>query len=144
LDPKLAPAKNNLAYILAESGRNLDRALDLAQEAKSMLPDNGHAADTLGWVLYKKGIPSASVGYLLEAEGLFEADDPELGIVRYHLAQAYVASDRKEEAREALRRALRDLERIQGSFRETTGRDPEEPPWLADIRAMLERLEQET
>ncbi len=144
VDPRLAPAKNNLAYILAESGRNLDRALDLAQEAKSMLPESGHTADTLGWVLYKKGIPSAAVGYLLEAEGLFEADDPNLGIVRHHLAQAYEAAEQKEEAREALRRALRDLERIQASFRETTGKEPEEPPWLAEIRAMLERLEQET
>jgi len=140
-DPKLAAAKNNLAYILAEEGQNLDRALDLAQEAKSLLPESGHTADTLGWVLYKKGIPTAAVGYLKEAEGLFQPDDPSLAIVRHHLAQAYESAGQEEEAREALRRALRDLERVRESYRASTGREPDEPPWLADLRAMLERLE---
>jgi len=140
-DPKLAAAKNNLAYILAEGGENLDRALDLAQEAKSLLPESGHAADTLGWVLYKKGIPTAAVGYLKEAEGLFQPDEPSLAIVRHHLAQAYEAAGQEAEAREALRRAFRDLERMRESYRVSTGREPDEPAWLADMRAMLERLE---
>jgi tetratricopeptide (TPR) repeat protein len=143
MDPNLAPAKNNLAYLLAESGDSLDRALDLAQEAKSLLPESGHAADTLGWVLFKKGIPSAAVSHLKEAEGLFRPDDPNLAIVRHHLAQAYEALGQKDEAREALRRALRDLEQIRSSYRTTTGKEPPEPPWQADLRAMLDRLEQQ-
>ena len=143
MDPELAPAKNNLAYLLAESGEDLDRALDLAQEAKSKLPENGHTADTLGWVLYKKGIPSAAVGYLKEAESLFRPEDPSLAIVRHHLAQAYEAAGQPGEAREALKRALRDLERIQANYKETTGREPQEPSWLADLRTMLQRLERE-
>src|SRR5262249_30184830 len=36
LDPSLAEAKNNLAYIYADQGKNLDRALDLAQDAKTL------------------------------------------------------------------------------------------------------------
>lgn len=140
-DPELAPAKNNLAYLLAESGQNLDRALDLAQEAKAKLPDNGHAADTLGWVLYKKGIPTAAVGYLREAEGQFKTEDPNLAVVRYHLAQAYEAAGRKEEARAALERAFADLERLRANYVSSTGKEPEDPSWLADMRSMYERLE---
>jgi tetratricopeptide (TPR) repeat protein len=141
VDPDLAAAKNNLAYILAESGSNLDRALDLAQEAKASMPDNGHAADTLGWVLYKKGIPTAAIGYLREAEGQFKPDDPNLAVVRHHLAQAYEAAGQKEEARSTLERALADLERMRANYRSTTGKDPEDPSWLADMRSMYDRLQ---
>ena len=73
LDPNLAIAKNNLAYLMADEGKNLDRALDLAQEAKSQLPESGNVADTLGWVLLKKGIPEAAIGYLQESESGFQA-----------------------------------------------------------------------
>jgi len=137
LDPDLAPAKNNLAYLLAERGENLDRALDLAQEAKALLPDNPNAADTLGWVLYKKGIPSAAIGYLKEADEGFDVRNPSFGIVRHHLALAYEAEGRVEEARATLRSALEDLA-LQLAGLES----PREPAWAADVRAMLQRLEE--
>ena len=37
-----------------------------------------------------------------------------------------------------------DKSEIQKAYRESSGREPQEPPWLAEIRIMLERLEQET
>lgn len=135
LDPELAPAKNNLAYLLAERGENLDRALDLAQEAKAMLPDNPNTADTLGWVLYKKGIPSAAIGYLQEADEGFDTRDPSFGIVRHHLALAYRANDEPEKARAVLEQTLDDLARA----REGRPGAPE-PPWAADVRSLLEEL----
>jgi tetratricopeptide (TPR) repeat protein len=139
-DPSLSAAKNNLAYILAESGDDLDRALDLAQEAKASLPENGHAADTLGWVLYKKGIPSAAIGYLKEAEGLFRPDDINLAVVRHHLALAYEAAGERERAKAALDRAFADLEQIRKSYRANTGREPTDPAWLADMQALQQKL----
>ncbi|HKJ24208.1 MAG TPA: tetratricopeptide repeat protein [Myxococcota bacterium] len=137
IDPELAPAKNNLAYLLAERGQNLDRALDLAQEAKAILPDNPNTADTLGWVLYKKGIPSAAIGYLQEADEGFDTHDPSFGVVRHHLALAYEANGESEKARETLERALADLASV---LAERPG--AQEPSWAADLRAMLERLQQ--
>ncbi len=135
LDPELAPAKNNLAYLLAESGKNLDRALDLAQEAKAMLPDNPNTADTLGWVLYKKGINSAAIEYLREADEGFDVRNPNFGIVRHHLALAYEANGEPAKARSTLERALEDLAaQLPDGARE--------PGWAADVRAMLERLPQ--
>jgi len=141
LDGNLAVAKNNLAYLLAEEGRDLDRALELAQQAKAQLPDNPNAADTLGWVLYKKGIAAAAVDYLKEAESGFPPDHPDLGWVRYHLAQAYEANQQPEQARQALQRALAGYESLEKRARER-GFEGEitPPPWVADVQAMLARL----
>ena len=136
LDPDLAVAKNNLAYLLAEQGTRLDRALDLAQSAKEALPGNGNVADTYGWVLLKKGVPDAAVGYLREAVGAFDPDDPNLPIVRYHLALAFEADGRPGEALQALEQASAEadarMERL------PPGGKP--PAWVEDIRKALARL----
>jgi len=136
LDPNLAAAKNNLAYLLAEKGRDLDRALDLAQEAKAGLPDNASAADTLGWVLYKKGVPSAAVGYLREAEGGSPAEDPSINVIRLHLAMAYEANGEPQKARETLERAVASLD----AARSKAPAGAPEPPQAAEVRSMMERL----
>jgi tetratricopeptide (TPR) repeat protein len=139
LDSRIAESKNNLAYLLAERGEQLDRALDLAQEAKALLPDNPNASDTLGWVLFKRGVPSAAIGYLREAEAGMSPDDVSLGIVRHHLAQAYEANGQADEALASLERALKDLERQLAAAR-SGGRQVPEPTWAADLRAMRDRL----
>ena len=51
---KFAPAANNLAWILAERGGNLDVALGYAEVAHEQLPEEPHISDTLGWIYYKK------------------------------------------------------------------------------------------
>ncbi|MCP5040296.1 MAG: tetratricopeptide repeat protein [bacterium] len=138
-DENHAFAKNNLAYLLADTGKDLDRALDLAQDAKALLPNDANAADTLGWVLFKRGVNGAAVGYLKESVENAEADDPALGVMRHHLAMAYEADGNPQRAAEVLRTALDDLEARQRAER-AAGRDPLSPPWESDIRNMLERL----
>jgi tetratricopeptide (TPR) repeat protein len=140
IDPNLAIAKNNLAYLMADQGSNLDRALDLAQEAKSQLPESGNVADTLGYVLLKKGIPEAAIGYFQESESSFKAGDPDLGIVRVHLATAYEANKQPEKAREALERALASLDEQRKAAVQQGIANPVDPPWATDAKAMLERL----
>ncbi len=139
LDDDLAQAKNNLAYLLAEAGRDLDRALDLAQEAKALMPESGNAADTLGWVLYKRGIHSAAVGYLKEAVASMEPDSPNVGLVRHHLALAYEANGQRAEAVETLEFSLADLEQRLATARAGGGK-PTEPDWAGPVRDMLRRL----
>ena len=137
LDPGLAIAKNNLAYLLAERGENLDRALDLAQEAKADLPDDPNAADTLGWVLYKNKVPVAAIGYLREAVGGLAPEDPNLPLVRHHLALAYEANEQPTQAVEALEQAVAELD----AKRSAPGAPPhQDPPWAEPIRAQLRRL----
>ncbi len=141
-DARMGEPRNNLAYLLAESDGDLDRALDLAQEAKALLPQSANAADTLGWVLYKRGVSSAAVGYLQEAEANMDPAESGLGVVRHHLALAYEANGDKAKAVEVLERAVTTAELQMDQARER-GAEPREPPWLADVRAMLARLESE-
>jgi tetratricopeptide (TPR) repeat protein len=138
-EPNLGEAKNNLAYIFAENGENLDRALDLAQEAKALMPDNASAADTLGWVLYRRGVPSAAVGYLKEAAAGFPADDPNQGLVRYHLALAYDAGGDAENARVAVDAALA-VHDGQVKAARAAGLTAGTPPWVKEARQMKARL----
>jgi tetratricopeptide (TPR) repeat protein len=137
IDPELAIAKNNLAYLMAERGKDLDRALDLAQEAKAKLPDNPNAADTLGWVLYKKNVPAAAIGYLREAVGGLRPDDPSLPLVRHHLALAYEANEEPAQAIEVLEQAVTELDALRTG---ADGRERPEAPWAQDIRDQLGRL----
>jgi len=132
LDASLGESKNNLAYLLAEQGGDLDRALDLAQEAKALLPDNPNTADTLGWVLYKRGIPSAAIGYLREAMAGLAGDENALGVVRHHLALAYEANEQPDKALETLDVAIAIADRIEKSGGQAG--------WAGDVRAMADRL----
>jgi hypothetical protein len=85
-------------------------------------------------VLYNKTGPAAAIGNLREAERGFPPENPQLGIVRHHLAMAYEANGEPEQARQVLAQALRDLETQPGAA------ERPDPPWAAEIRAMLERL----
>jgi len=55
LGPKSATALNNLAYMMAAQGVELDEALKLVKRALEIEPDNGTFVDTLGWIYYKQG-----------------------------------------------------------------------------------------
>ena len=108
---------------------------------RPQLPDNPNAADTLGWVLFRKGVPGAAIGYLKDAEAGTRADDGNLGLIRHHLAQAYEANNEPERAKEVLERALADLDAIKKRAADAGGQFPD-PAWAADVRAMLDRLNQ--
>jgi tetratricopeptide (TPR) repeat protein len=142
LEEDLAQSKNNLAYLLAESGGDLDRALTLAQEAKALMPDSAEAADTLGWILFKREMGPAAVGYLKEAVASMDVDDPHTGLVRHHLAQAYESNDQQAEAISTLEVALAGHEQRLGEIRKQGGnsQEPQEPEWLGEVREMLSRL----
>jgi tetratricopeptide (TPR) repeat protein len=141
LDNNLAEAKNNLAYLLTEVPKgDLDRALELAQQAKEQRPDDPNAADTLGWVLLKRGVPSAAIGYLKESYDRFPKEAAEFrGIVGNHLAEAYEKN--KESAK-----AIATSEEVVASYkaysaaRKEAGQAVEEPEWARDARVRIERL----
>ena len=101
-DPRASVAANNLAYILAERGDNLEYALVLARDAASVKPDDPVVLDTLGWVLLKKGQASQAVTPLLKAVRL-ASDNP---IYHYHLGLAYAEAREPAKARAALQQAL--------------------------------------
>jgi tetratricopeptide (TPR) repeat protein len=95
-------AANNLAYIYAEQGSNLDMALQLATAAKPNLPDDPNVDDTIGWVYYKKDLASLAVGPL-EASAKKLPNNAE---VLYHLGVTYAKLGDKTKARNTLSRAM--------------------------------------
>jgi tetratricopeptide (TPR) repeat protein len=133
LDDRLVAAKNDLANLLAETRRDLDRAHRLAQEARSAMPDNPYVADTIGWVLFRMDMISAAIGYLEEAVAL-SAGDPDAGVIRYHLARAYAENLQERKARKTIQRALAELESG------TDGTGQPEPEWATRMRELERTL----
>jgi len=102
LDPRAPVAANNLAWIYAEQGANLDVALQLAQTAKAQLPDLPEVNDTLGWVYQKKGMGSLAIAPLQQSI----AKAPNNPTYHYHLGVAYASTGDKARARQSFERAL--------------------------------------
>jgi tetratricopeptide (TPR) repeat protein len=102
-DPQAAVAANNLAWLYAEGGHNLDVALQLAQTAKAKLPDHPDVNDTLGWIYYKKDLASLAIKPLQESI----AAAPTNPTYHYHLGLAYAKAGDIPNARRSLDRALK-------------------------------------
>ena len=101
-DRHAAIAANNLAWMLAEGGGNLDQATELAQTAKSQAPDQPAFNDTLGWIYYKKNLAEQSVSLFQQALD----KDPENALTHFHLGMAYAKLGEDSKAIAALKRAL--------------------------------------
>jgi Flp pilus assembly protein TadD len=101
--PSAPVAANNLAFIYAEEGTNLDVALQLASTAKQQLPDSAEVDDTLGWVYYKKDLASLAKGPLEDSL----KKKPDNADILYHLGLTYAKMGDKAQARNALERALK-------------------------------------
>ncbi len=103
LDPRAAVASNNLAWIYASKGEQLDRALQLAQAAKAEIPDHPEVNDTLAFVYLKKQLPALAIPPLR----LAVEKDPNNPSFQYHLGLAYSQTGDKTSARQALEQALK-------------------------------------
>jgi tetratricopeptide (TPR) repeat protein len=103
IDPRAPVAANNLAWIYADGGGNLDVALHLAQVAKEQLPDSPEVNDTLGFDYLKKDLASLAVPPLQVAV----EKDPKNPSYRYRLGQAYAKLGNKDAAKRELQEALK-------------------------------------
>ncbi len=103
INPDFIPAANNLAYMLAEQGRNLDEALGLAKKAKEKAPDEPNVMDTLGWVYYKKGLYESAISELQDCLEKM----PDNPTVYYHLGLAYYKNGNIEKSRAQLEKSLK-------------------------------------
>ena len=103
LTPRFAPAANNLAWVIAEQGGNLDVALTHAQTAREQRPEDPHVADTLGWVYYKKNASLLAVSLLKEAADKL----PNEPLVHYHLGMAQAKNGDAAAAKHSLQTALK-------------------------------------
>jgi tetratricopeptide (TPR) repeat protein len=118
VDPRSAVAANNLAWIYADGGENLDEALQLAQTAATALPDVPEIMDTLGWVYYKKNLPQLAIPLFSRSA----EKAPKNAVYEYHLGLAY--------------RQAGDTARARASFERAIARSPDQATASA-IRAAL-------
>jgi tetratricopeptide (TPR) repeat protein len=102
VDPQFSPALNNLAYLYSERLGRIDEAYKLARRAKDLLPNEPSTADTLGWILYKRGEYSWALNLLQESAEKMPANAE----VQYHLGMAHYMMAEEGPARIALQRAL--------------------------------------
>jgi Tfp pilus assembly protein PilF len=98
---------NNLAYELAEFGNQPDEALKYAQRAVELAPGNPSYSDTLGWILYGKGLYAPAIQYLEMA-----AAKPGNVVWKYHLAMAYAKAGQAARGRTTLDAALKVDNRV--------------------------------
>ena len=102
--PNFVLALNNLAAVYSDHlPGQMDKAYELAKKGRDAAPDEPHIADTLGWILFKKGEYRNALPLLQEsALKLSQAN------VQYHLGMAYYMLGEEASAREALQKAVDD------------------------------------
>jgi tetratricopeptide (TPR) repeat protein len=100
-NPEHVAACNDLAWLLAEQGEDLDLAAALATRAARIDP-RPEVLDTLGWVRLRRGEVDPAIAVFEKAL----AEQPELSTARYHLGLALVQRGDEEAARQAFRAAL--------------------------------------
>jgi len=101
-DPNNAEALNNAAYLLVDHANQPDEALKYAQRAVELRPGKVSYEDTLGWVLYRKGLYTVAVPHLEQAAAQKGSVVP-----KYHLAMAYAKSGERTRSRTVLDAALK-------------------------------------
>jgi tetratricopeptide (TPR) repeat protein len=100
--PNAVAAANNLAWIYAETGGNLARALQLATSARHAAPNEPRISDTIGWIHYKNNLPLLAIPEFEKAIAL----DPSNATFHHHLGLALIAGGQGARGVAALQRAL--------------------------------------
>jgi Flp pilus assembly protein TadD len=104
IDPNNAVILNNLAYLMTQTGGNLDEALTLAQRAKQQLPNLTEVSDTIGSIYIKKGLSDSAIEIFRDLTTKVK-DNPTF---HYHYAMALTQKGDKAHAMQELRLALQN------------------------------------
>lgn len=111
LDPRHPGANNDLGYNWAEENKNLELAEAMLRIALEQEPDNESYLDSMGWILYKRGMFAEAKRYLEQAVVPGNRPDPQtldhLGDVAYRMSDLASAKSRWASARDMLVEILR-------------------------------------
>jgi cellulose synthase operon protein C len=110
LDPQNVSALNNVANLHIKL-KDLSAARQASEQALKLAPNNPLVIDTLGWVMYLQGQFEQALPLLRDAR-LRAPGNPE---IRYHLAKVLMVTQRKPEARNEAREALRISNQFDGA-----------------------------
>jgi putative PEP-CTERM system TPR-repeat lipoprotein len=117
--PDYVPALNNLAWLYQQEKD--ERALQLAEKANRLAPDNPATLDTLGTILVEQGNTTGGLPLLEKAASRAPLDAD----IHYHLALGLFKSGDKVRAR-------KELDQLLSSGKEFSS--------IADARALLKQL----
>ena len=104
IEPDQPVALNNLAYIKAEEGVDLDEALTMAQRARQKLPNSSFVKDTLGWIYIKKNLSADAVQVFKD----LVQEEPANAQFHYHYGMALLQKGDKPLAKRELEAAIRN------------------------------------
>ena len=102
INPENWMALNNLAFIDADTGTNLDQAMTFAERAKKEVPNSPDVSDTLGYVYYQKNLNSEALRIFRQVV----QDNPQRSTFHFHLAMALRKDGDKQGARAEAEKAL--------------------------------------
>jgi tetratricopeptide (TPR) repeat protein len=102
MDPEHAQSLNYLAYMWAERGLHLEKALAMSRSALQIDPENGSYLDTLGWIYFQMGKFDDAYRELRKAAEV----EPEESVILEHLGDAALKLNRPVEAAGYYRIAL--------------------------------------
>ncbi len=105
IDPNHERALNDLAWVLMETGRDIDEALRLTDRGIEQFPLDPHLRDTRGVILTKLRRFDAAVEQLNQAVDFSVALPSTRAKALLHLAEALLAQNRASEAKRRLREA---------------------------------------
>jgi tetratricopeptide (TPR) repeat protein len=110
-DPDDTSVNNDLGYLYADQGKNLEQAETMIRKAVAVEPDNGAYLDSLGWVLFKRGKFEEALPYLEKAV----KNSPGAGdeTLWEHLADVQEQLNQPAQSLENLRKALEFAEKAQ-------------------------------
>lgn len=104
IQPDHPVALNNLAYIKAQEGVDLDQALTMSQRARQKMPNAPEVSDTLGWIYIKKNLSEDAVRVFKD----LTAQVPSNPTFHYHYGMALLQKGDKPSAKKELEMALAD------------------------------------
>jgi tetratricopeptide (TPR) repeat protein len=104
IQPDNPVALNNLAYIKAEKGIDLDLAQTMAQTARQKEPNSPEIADTLGWIYIRRNLSEEAVRLFRD----LVVKKPEIAKFHYHYAMALYQKGDKPSTKRELLTALED------------------------------------
>ena len=111
LYPNLFVGYNQLSWLYAKRGINLDKAMHLALKANDLMPGNGSILDTLGWIHCHKKEFGEAVTFLEQAKDIM----PNNPVIFYHLGVAYNGLKEKDFANTNLKKALELSDSFEGA-----------------------------
>jgi Flp pilus assembly protein TadD len=116
LQPDNVEALNNLAYLKAEQGIDLDQALAYAQRAQQKRPNDPNVVDTLALIYIHKNLTDDSVRMLRD----LITKTPNNPTFHLHMALALYQKGDRPEAKKELETAMRNKpsDREQGKIKE--------------------------